>query len=87
MLNLRQQRRERVAQAPRTRCSGRTRVVQSRSGHGKYRVTFQRKEHRRTCADFQFRGQKCRHIFAVEVMVVCFRTVRFFGLSSGSLSG
>ena len=87
MLDISQQRGERIDQTLRTRYNRRRWGVRSRSAYDKCRLTLQRKKDRRTCADFHFRGQKCEGISAVEAMVVCFLTLRFFGLSSSSLSG
>ena len=42
-------------------------LVPSQSGRGKYKVDPQAQ--RCTCPDYDFRGQKCKHLFAVEITI------------------
>jgi hypothetical protein len=41
-------------------------MVPSQSGNGRYEVIHQNGEPRCTCPDFELRGGKCKHIYAVE---------------------
>jgi transposase-like protein len=41
-------------------------LVKSQSGHGKYDVLFTGKDWSCSCPDHEFRGVKCKHIWAVE---------------------
>jgi transposase-like protein len=40
-------------------------VVRSQSGHGEYTVCLSEDEWRCECPDHKFRGEKCKHVFAV----------------------
>ncbi|MBI3413256.1 MAG: hypothetical protein HY051_04205 [Candidatus Aenigmarchaeota archaeon] len=42
-------------------------IVPSQYGHGNYTVTFRRDTPACTWVDFEKRGLKCKHIFAVEI--------------------
>ena len=41
-------------------------VVPSQNGGGRYNVTLDGDSPRCTCPDYEIRGAKCKHIFAVE---------------------
>ncbi len=44
-------------------------IVPSQYGHGNYTVTFKRDNPKCTCMDFEKRGEKCKHIIAIELIV------------------
>ncbi|MEJ7578290.1 MAG: transposase [Pyrinomonadaceae bacterium] len=63
-MSIREQKGREIASKARITQSGNLWLVPSQSGKGKYKVDAERQ--RCTCADYDFRKQKCKHIFAVE---------------------
>jgi len=66
-MNLREQKGLQIANQVRITKSGNLYLVPSQSGKGKYKVSAD--EQHCTCADYDFRRAKCKHIFAVEIAV------------------
>jgi transposase len=62
-MNLRQQKGIAIATKATIKRDGNLWLVPSQSGHGKYKVDADAS--RCSCPDFDFRGDKCKHIFAV----------------------
>ncbi len=71
-MSIREQKGREIASKARITQSGNLWLVPSQSGKGKYKVDAERQ--RCTCADYDFRKQKCKHIFAVEQTIEKIKT-------------
>ena len=49
---------------------GNTWIVPSQAGHGEYKVNADPQAPRCTCPDFEFRNARCKHIVAVEYVLM-----------------
>ena len=65
-MNPREQRGLELADAAKISRNGRGWVVPSQAGTGRYNVTLDGNTPRCTCPDYEIRGHKCKHIYAVE---------------------
>ena len=65
-MTAREQRGQQIAQSTDLQHNGDLWYVPSQSGRGRYKVFMNPKGPRCTCPDFENRGQKCKHIYAVE---------------------
>jgi transposase len=65
-MNLREQKARQIAQRANITRSGSLYLVPSQSGRGKYKVDPAKQTC--SCADYDFRRAKCKHIFAVEII-------------------
>lgn len=65
-MNPREQRGLELADAAKISRNGKGWIVPSQAGTGRYNVTLAGDSPRCTCPDHEIRGQKCKHIFAVE---------------------
>ncbi len=65
-MNPREERGLALADAAKISRNGEGWVVPSQAGRGRYTVTLTGDSPRCTCPDHEIRGQKCKHIFAVE---------------------
>ncbi len=65
-MNPREQRGLELADAAKISRNHKGWVVPSQNGRGRYNVTLNGDSPRCTCPDHEIRGQKCKHIFAVE---------------------
>ena len=69
-MNGREQRGQEIAAKPGIRKTPRGGyLVPSQSGQGKYAVTDADTQARCTCADFELRGEPCKHIYAVRIVI------------------
>jgi transposase/predicted nucleic acid-binding Zn finger protein len=66
-MNLRQQKGQQIAARASITRQGNLYLVPSQSGKGKYKVNAD--EQSCSCPDFDFRREKCKHIFAVETII------------------
>lgn len=66
-MNLREQKGQQIAYSKQIVQSGNLWLVPSQSGKGKYKVNPQ--EQTCSCADYDFRRQPCKHIFAVKITI------------------
>lgn len=71
LLEVRKERGWNIAKTCKITKSGNGWVVPSQSNGATYDVEFSEFEHKHscTCADYQYRKIKCKHIFAVELVV------------------
>jgi hypothetical protein len=65
-MNPREERDLELADAGRITPNGKGWIVPSQAGRGRYTVTLDGNSPRCTCPDYEIRGMKCKHIFAVE---------------------
>lgn len=65
-MDTREQRGMEIARTSRIRKIGNEWIVPSQSGHGTYKVSFDRHEPSCNCPDCELRRAKCKHIWAVE---------------------
>jgi hypothetical protein len=65
-MNPREERGLALADAAKISRNGKGWVVPSQAGRGRYTVTLNGDSPRCTCPDHEIRGQKCKHIYAVE---------------------
>lgn len=68
-MNTREQKGKEIASLLKIVQQGNTWVVPSQSGKGKYTVDMVEKVPHCTCPDYELRGLKCKHIYAVEFTV------------------
>ena len=68
-MDLREQKGLEIAARARIEKRGETWIVPSQSGAGTYRVTMDDDGPRCTCPDFELRGVRCKHGYAVEIVV------------------
>jgi transposase len=66
-MNLREQKGQQIAYSHKITQSGDLYLVPSQSGRGKYKVNAEKQTC--SCADYDFRRQPCKHIFAVQVSI------------------
>jgi hypothetical protein len=59
-----------IAAKSKLKRKGNTWFVPSQAGHGEYEVTHGLFEPRCTCRDFEFRNARCKHIVAVEYVLM-----------------
>ena len=71
LLDVRKARGFEIAQTGQVKKSGNSWMVPSQSNGASYNVEFLKFEHKRSCncPDYQYRKIKCKHIFAVELIV------------------
>jgi hypothetical protein len=71
LLDVRNARGFKIAQTGQVKKNGNGWVVPSQSNGTSYNVEFSEFEHKHSCncPDYQYRRIKCKHIFAVEVIV------------------
>lgn len=65
-MNVREQKGRGVATRQKIQRKDNQWIVPSQTGNGKYTVDIDEKEPHCTCPDFELRGLKCKHIYAVE---------------------
>jgi transposase len=65
-MNPREERGLALAEAAQITPNGKGWIVPSQAGRGRYTVTLNGDSPRCTCPDHEIRGQKCKHIYAVE---------------------
>src|SRR5438067_140424 len=66
-MSLREQKGRQIAEKAKITRKGNLWLVPSQSGRGAYKVDL---EHERcTCPDYDFRGEKCKHVFAVQFVI------------------
>jgi len=68
-MSIRQQKGLQIANRANITQSGNLWLVPSQSGKGKYQVSLDSQNPRCTCADFDFRQARCKHIYAVEHVI------------------
>jgi transposase len=68
-MSIREQKGQAIAKSFQVRRSNGLWLVPSQDGRTRYKVTPDQAGPRCTCPDFEFRQQKCKHIFAVEFTV------------------
>src|SRR5947209_9526350 len=68
-MSIRQQKGLQIAQRANIIRDGNLWLVPSQSGKGKYKVNLDSERPSCTCPDYDFRRDKCKHIFAVEITV------------------
>ena len=68
-MSIRQQKGLQIAQRANITRQGNLWLVPSQSGRGKYKVNLDSERPSCTCPDYDFRRDKCKHIFAVEFTV------------------
>lgn len=68
-MNGREQRGQEIAAKPGIRKTPRGYIVPSQSGQGKYAVIVDGDKRTCTCADFELRGEPCKHVFAVQIVI------------------
>ncbi len=68
-MNVREQKGIEIAQRLKIQKQGNKWIVPSQTGKGKYEVDLEGKEPHCTCPDFELRGLKCKHIYAVEYTI------------------
>src|SRR5947209_3006034 len=68
-MSIRQQKGLQIAQRANIVRDGNLYLVPSQSGRGKYKVNLDSERPSCTCPDYDFRRDKCKHIFAVEITV------------------
>jgi transposase len=65
----RKERGQQIAAQNRIRHTPNGYLVPSQSGPGKYAVTVDGDKPRCTCPDFELRGEPCKHVFAVQIVI------------------
>ncbi len=68
-MNTRQIKGQEIAARLKIQCKDNQWIVPSQTGKGKYTVDIEGKEPHCTCPDFELRGYKCKHIYAVEYTI------------------